>query len=219
METLRKNVFGMVGIEELQDYNMRNKDKGVVKRFIVTPDKHFPLHSQPAIDCLIKAIHIVKPSGYIDLGDVGEWESTSHWQWRKKKRPPLEYQLPRVEKEIKAVNVATQIVPQKAALIPACSGNLDGKLFINCKSNQGNPFANISINKTDKDIMDTNIETRRKTKKIEPKLFLESNFLRDYDEESYPSDSYEPLEELICTKTQLDSFIKTIEGCTYRLKQ
>ena len=48
---------------------------------------------------------------------------------------------------------------------------------------------------------------------------LESNFLRDYDEESYPSDSYEPLEELICTKPQLDSFIKTIEGCTYRLKQ
>ena len=44
-------------------------------------------------------------------------------------------------------------------------------------------------------------------------------FLWDYDEESYPSDSYEPLEELICTKTQLDSFIKTIEGCTYRLKQ
>ena len=26
---------------------------------------------------------------------------------------------------------------------------------------------------------------------------LESNFLRDYDEESYPSDSYEPLEELL----------------------
>ena len=48
---------------------------------------------------------------------------------------------------------------------------------------------------------------------------LESNFLRDYDEESYPSDSYEPLEELICTNTQLDLFIKTIEGCTYRLKQ
>ena len=48
---------------------------------------------------------------------------------------------------------------------------------------------------------------------------LESNFLRDYDEESYPSDSYEPLEELICTNAQLDLFIKTIEGCTYRLKQ
>ena len=51
------------------------------------------------------------------------------------------------------------------------------------------------------------------------KINLQINFLREYDEESYPSDSYEPLEELICTKAQLDSFIKTIEGCTYRLKQ
>ena len=48
---------------------------------------------------------------------------------------------------------------------------------------------------------------------------FESNFLRDYDEESYPSDSYEPLEDLICTNKQLHSFMKTIEGCTYRLKQ
>mgnify|MGYP003109729025 CR=1 FL=1 len=91
---------------------MRKKDKGVVKRFIVTPDKHFPLHSQPAIDCLIKAIHIVKPSGYIDLGDVGEWESASHWQWRKKKRPPLEYQLPYVEKEIEAVNAGMDMIDE-----------------------------------------------------------------------------------------------------------
>ena len=27
-------------------------DKGVVKRVIVTPDKHFPLHDQKAINCL-----------------------------------------------------------------------------------------------------------------------------------------------------------------------
>ena len=39
------------------------------------------------------------------------------------------------------------------------------------------------------------------------------------DQESYPSDSYEPLEDLICTNKQLHSFMKTIEGCTYRLKQ
>ena len=57
---------------------MRKKNKGVVKRFIVTPDKHFPLADDSAIGCLIKAIEIVKPSGYIDLGDVGEWESVSH---------------------------------------------------------------------------------------------------------------------------------------------
>ena len=48
---------------------------------------------------------------------------------------------------------------------------------------------------------------------------LESNFLRKYDPESYPSDSYEALEDLICTQNQLDTFIKTIEGCIYRLKQ
>ena len=48
---------------------------------------------------------------------------------------------------------------------------------------------------------------------------FESNFLREYDPNSYPSDSYEPLENLICTHNQLETFMKTIEGCTYRLKQ
>jgi len=48
---------------------------------------------------------------------------------------------------------------------------------------------------------------------------LESNFLREYDQESYPSDSYEEIEDLICTQNQLGTFIKTIEGCIYRLKQ
>tara|TARA_B100000902_G_scaffold153286_1_gene149817 strand:- start:40 stop:471 length:432 start_codon:yes stop_codon:yes gene_type:complete len=48
---------------------------------------------------------------------------------------------------------------------------------------------------------------------------FESNFLREYDPDSYPSDSYEPVEDLICTNNQLETFMKTIEGCTYRLKQ
>ena len=48
---------------------------------------------------------------------------------------------------------------------------------------------------------------------------FESNFLREYDPDSYPSDSYEPVEDLICTHNQLETFMKTIEGCTYRLKQ
>ncbi len=75
-----------------------------MKRAIVTPDKHFPYEDKPAIKVLCKAIELVKPQIYIDLGDTGEWESVSHWQWKKKKRPPLEYQLPFVHKEIKAVN-------------------------------------------------------------------------------------------------------------------
>jgi|TARA_Y100000310_G_C20573144_1_gene759071 hypothetical protein len=83
---------------------MHNENAGVVKRGIITPDKHFPLADKRAIRCLTQAIEIVKPDFYIDLGDTGEFESVSHWQWKKKKRPPLEYQLPFVYKDIEAVN-------------------------------------------------------------------------------------------------------------------
>ncbi|MAG21105.1 MAG: hypothetical protein QF613_01165 [Candidatus Marinimicrobia bacterium] len=48
---------------------------------------------------------------------------------------------------------------------------------------------------------------------------LESNFLRDYDEENYPIDSFEEIIELFTTSTQLDKFITCIEGVTYRLRQ
>ena len=74
--------------------------KNPVKREVVTPDKHFPLHDQAAINVVCKSIEIVKPDTYIDIGDVGEWESTSHWKWAKKKRPPLEYIMPDIEKDI-----------------------------------------------------------------------------------------------------------------------
>ena len=60
---------------------MAKKDKGVVRRAIVTPYKLFPLADIPAISCLKQAIEIVKPDIYIDLGDVGEWHGCSHWQW------------------------------------------------------------------------------------------------------------------------------------------
>ena len=56
--------------------------KNIVKRAIVTPDKHFPLACKKAISCVCQAIEIVKPDIYVDLGDGGEWEGSSHWQWR-----------------------------------------------------------------------------------------------------------------------------------------
>ena len=83
-----------------------------VKRYVVTPDKHFPLHDQKAINVLCKAIEIIKPDGYIDLGDVGEFSSTSHWQWAKKKRPPLEYQLPFVHQDILDVNKGMDMIDE-----------------------------------------------------------------------------------------------------------
>ena len=84
--------------------------KGTVKRAIVTPDKHFPLADGPAMNCLTQAIEIVKPEIYIDLGDVGEWAGCSHWQWNRKKRPPLEYQLPFIDEDIHDVNIGMDVV-------------------------------------------------------------------------------------------------------------
>ena len=86
--------------------------KSVVKRAIVTPDKHFPLADNKAISCVTQAIEIVKPDIYVDIGDVGEWEGASHWQWRKKKRPPLEYQTPFLDQDIKDVNKGMDIIDE-----------------------------------------------------------------------------------------------------------
>ena len=81
-----------------------SKDIGVVKRAIVTPDKHFPLHDQSAINCLKQTIEIVKPDIYIDLGDIGEWEAFSHWKYKRRKAPPLEFLIKEFDEDVKEVN-------------------------------------------------------------------------------------------------------------------
>jgi len=81
-----------------------SKDRGVVKRAVITPDKHVPLHDVLATSVVRQAIEIIKPDIYIDLGDLGEWGSVSHWQWKRKKKPPVEYIIPKLEEEIESVN-------------------------------------------------------------------------------------------------------------------
>ena len=76
----------------------------ITKTAVVIPDQHFPLHDQSAVNCALQIIEIAKPDIFINLGDVGEWESVSAWRWRDKKQPPLEYQLPIIDEEIEAVN-------------------------------------------------------------------------------------------------------------------
>tara|TARA_R110000765_G_scaffold160676_2_gene265050 strand:+ start:86 stop:865 length:780 start_codon:yes stop_codon:yes gene_type:complete len=78
--------------------------KGVIKRVVVTPDKHFPLHDQKAINCVKKAIEIVKPDAYVDLGDTGEWELFSNHHWRKYDKPPDDLLIPMLDKSVKQVN-------------------------------------------------------------------------------------------------------------------
>ena len=50
-------------------------------------------------------------------------------------------------------------------------------------------------------------------------LKLEANFLRDYDDIEYPSDVFVPMDELFHTANQIERFLKTMEGATYRLRQ
>ena len=76
-----------------------------MKRAVVTPDKHFPFADMSAIKVVCEAIELVKPDIYIDLGDTGEWEAFSHWKWKKRKRPPLEYLMPELDEDVIAVNI------------------------------------------------------------------------------------------------------------------
>ena len=91
---------------------MALKDRGVTKRAIVTPDKHFPLHDSKAINILCKTIEIVKPDMYIDLGDIGEWEAFSHWKYKRKKAPPLEFLTKEFDKDVKDVNAGMDIIDE-----------------------------------------------------------------------------------------------------------
>ena len=89
---------------------MPNVKDGVIKRAIVTPDKHFPLADKKAINVVCKAIELVKPDTYIDLGDTGEWETFSPHHWRNKEKPPLEVLIPMLNKEVKQVNKGMDII-------------------------------------------------------------------------------------------------------------
>ena len=76
----------------------------LTKRAIVIPDQHYPIEDKKAVSVVLQAIEIVKPDLFINLGDVGEWESVSAWKYKKIKRPPLEYQIPFVDEEIRLTN-------------------------------------------------------------------------------------------------------------------
>lgn len=75
-----------------------------LKRGIVFPDIHFPIHDEAALNCALQAVSIVKPDLYINIGDVGEWHHFSPWKYKGKKCPDLEYQIPYLEQDIADVN-------------------------------------------------------------------------------------------------------------------
>ena len=96
-----------------------------MKRYIVTPDKHFPYHNKESIKVLCKAIEMVKPDGYIDLGDTGEWDNASHWRWKGKSKPSLEWYLPGIIQDVEDVNKGMDIIDEAL-----CKANCKEKHFI-----------------------------------------------------------------------------------------
>jgi len=91
---------------------MARKARGIVDRAIVTPDKHFPLHDDAAINVVCQAIELIKPNIYIDLGDTGEWELFSSHYWRDRERPPLEVLIPMLNKEVRVVNKWMDVIDE-----------------------------------------------------------------------------------------------------------
>ena len=93
-------------------------------RTVVIPDIHYPLHDGKAVECVRKIIKLVKPDELIFLGDIGEFESVSEWQWKRKKKPPVQYRLPLIRKEIADINSFLDSFP-KTKKTTVLQGNHD----------------------------------------------------------------------------------------------
>ena len=82
-----------------------------MKTALILPDQHYapPGDKAGGVDpaaesVVLQAIKIVKPDIFVNLGDVIEADSVSHYRYKKVKRPPLEYQIAALEPELKAGN-------------------------------------------------------------------------------------------------------------------
>lgn len=81
------------------------------RTMLVIPDTHYTSdkYAEGGIDeraesCALQAIGIVKPDVGVHIGDLGEWNSVSHWRWSRQRRPPLQYVLDELKEESEHVN-------------------------------------------------------------------------------------------------------------------
>ena len=105
----------------MPDDDDTTNSKGAIGRYVISPDTHVPYHDIPAFNCLLGAIKVVRPDGFIDIGDFWEGEAASHWNWRKRKRPPLEYQLREIDREL---ILANKWMDKRDAVLDACGVNI-----------------------------------------------------------------------------------------------
>jgi hypothetical protein len=59
---------------------------------------------EAASSVLMQAVRLVRPDGFLHLGDVGEWESVCDYRWERRRRPPFEFLEPMVRRDGVAVN-------------------------------------------------------------------------------------------------------------------
>jgi len=89
-----------------------------MKKYVVIEDTHAPFQDRRAVNCVLQYIPDYKPDAIVHLGDVGDWQSVSHWL--KNKQRKLEGL-----RLIKDMNAATELlelfkdIPEKIV----CLGN------------------------------------------------------------------------------------------------
>ena len=59
------------------------KKTKILSRYIVIPDTPGGLVDRPAFECVLQAIELIKPTGVIHLGDIGEWACVNHHRFKR----------------------------------------------------------------------------------------------------------------------------------------
>lgn len=105
----------MLKLKQLPDYTW--KVPAPVGTWIVGPDQHNAPPGDPeggvapkALGCLLRGVQIVKPDGYIDLGDIGEWSSVSPWKYKRQRRPSVSEIVDRLDEDTSAVRQSMAVV-------------------------------------------------------------------------------------------------------------
>jgi hypothetical protein len=105
------------------------------KKMLVLPDQHYAPESctEGGVDpgaeaCVLKAIEIVKPDIFVNIGDAGEFNSVCHFKYKRVKRPPLNYQLKELDIDAAAVNAGLDKFDEALAKVGCkekhfCEGN------------------------------------------------------------------------------------------------
>lgn len=79
------------------------KRNSIHARYVVIPDTHGELVDRQALECVLKAIEIIKPDGVIHIGDIGEWSSVNHHRHKRVRQPDSSEVASAVRRDVRQV--------------------------------------------------------------------------------------------------------------------